>query len=342
MKRLLTIIFVAALLLSAGVPAARAMPRDVTSGCTVSRGRNAGTISVNSIPRVAGFTFIWSGRAYTTASDGTVKLPTKPQTCDLSEQFQAHTEPIGLPGGRSRAVFASWKRRNTSQYTAAFRIEYTVSLSFIDLQKRPMSPAKLESVRLKSSLGSHVDMKPGDTVWLTGSRVVPQPGGLVTKRVYWTVDTVKVLGVNVVVSGRDKFFPDRNSRPIAHLLFFNATFRAHDLLFGFGTGSGVKLRFPNGDVKEYKFGKSNRLSVDHLPRGDYKVTPVAPGLALGSPVAITRNQFVDVKVLSYLDILVIALAGIALAVGLVWVGRRSRARRDQENLEPPEPQLIQV
>jgi hypothetical protein len=339
-KRLLSIVFVTATLLSAGVPAAFAMPRDVTVTCADSRARGETTIAVNSIPRVAGFTFTWNGAAYTTASDGTVKVPTPPKTCDLSEQFQGHTQPIALPGNRSRAVFASWKRRSASEYSAAFRIEYTVALTYVDLQKRPMAASKLESVRLKSSLGSHVDMKPGDTVWLTGTRVVPQTGGLFLKRVYWTVDTVKVLGVNVVVSGRDKFYPDRNSRPTAHLLFYKATFRAHDLLFGFGTGSGVKLRFPNGKVEEYRFAKKSKIDVDHLPRGDYKVTPVAPGLALSSPVAITRDQFVDVKVLSYLDILVIAFVGIALAVGLVVLGRRSRARRDKEDLEPPETGLM--
>ena len=323
----------------AGASAASALPRAVTDTCVDSRARDQARISVNTIPRVAGFTFTWRGAAYTTASDGTVKLPTSPQTCDLSPDFEAHTQPIGLLGGRSRGVFAQWKRRSASEYTAAFRVEYSVSLTYIDLQKRPMAPAKLESVRLKSSLGSHLDMKPGDTVWLTGTRVVPQPGGRVTKRVYWTVDTVKVLGVNVVVSGRDKFFPDRNSRPTAHLLFFNATFRAHDLLFGFGTGSGVKLKFPNDKIEKYRFGKNHRLNVDHLPRGDYKVTPIAPGLALSSPVAITRNQFVDVKVLSYLDILVLSLAGLALAVGLVLLGRRSRSRREREQVEPQEQEL---
>ena len=106
-----------------------------------------------------------------------------------------------------------------------------------------------------------------------------------------------------------------------------------------GTGSGVKLKFPNDKIEKYRFGKNHRLNVDHLPRGDYKVTPIAPGLALSSPVAITRNQFVDVKVLSYLDILVLSLAGLALAVGLVLLGRRSRSRREREQVEPQEQEL---
>jgi hypothetical protein len=342
MKRLLTLVVTALTLLAAGAPEAFAasLPAQAANPCD-TRARTPTQVTVNTIPRVPGFAFTWRNATYTTGLDGTVKLPTTTR-CDISPEFQASDRPIALQA-RSRARFAYWKHRAATTYTAAFRIEYTVGFSYIDLQKRPMAPAKLDSVTLKSSLGSHLDMKPGDTVWLTGARVVPDPTGLLTKQVYWTVDTVKVLGVNVVVSGKNKFFPERNSRPVVRLLFFKATFRAHDLLFGFGTGSGVKLKFPNGKVEEYRFAKNSKIAVDHLPRGDYKVTPVAPGLALSSPVAITRNQFVDVKVLSYLDILVIMLAGLALAVGLVVLGRRARARREQEeNLEPPEPELIKA
>ena len=46
------------------------------------------------------------------------------------------------------------------------------------------------------------------------------------------------------------------------------------------------------------------MTLRALPRGDYRVAVDAWGLSGEQPLSITRDQVVELRVLSYLDILV--------------------------------------
>jgi hypothetical protein len=62
--------------------------------------------------------------------------------------------------------------------------------------------------------------------------------------------------------------------------------------------------------------------IDGLARGIYRVTVTdANGYAPATPIALSRDQDVELIVFSALDIGVLVSAGLFLSVGLLWLGR---------------------
>ncbi|HMB24129.1 MAG TPA: hypothetical protein VKP08_14900, partial [Anaerolineales bacterium] len=99
-------------------------------------------------------------------------------------------------------------------------------------------------------------------------------------------------------------------------------FTARDALFGFPIGSGIHMEYPDGEVQSYSFDPSEGYTIDGLARGIYKVTVTgANGYAPATPIALSRDQDVELMVFSYLDMGVFLAVGIFLSVGLLLLGR---------------------
>jgi hypothetical protein len=70
------------------------------------------------------------------------------------------------------------------------------------------------------------------------------------------------------------------------------------------------------------FGPNAELSIRSLVRGIYRVNVSgAPGISPISPIALSRDQDVQLLVISYLDIAIGAVLAAALGFGLVFIGR---------------------
>jgi hypothetical protein len=164
------------------------------------------------------------------------------------------------------------------------------------------------------------------------SRVVPLTGGLVSKALDYRIQSVMIGGNNVVNRAQQAFTPLTRRTMKVRVLFYSAKISASDRLFGFGIGSGIKLVFPDGAVQNVSFGNGHKLLLSALPRGNYRVSVHSWGLSAAQPLAITRDQVVELKVLSYLDIIVLITSVITIGVGLVVVGR-SPGRRAAANAE---------
>lgn len=225
-----------------------------------------------------------------------------------------------------RAEFVKWydrSRRPGGEIIATFNVERRVRLRYVDLDGRRVPTSRIGGAVLKASHGE-VTRIPADAlddaVWLQSSRVVPLQGGLEVKPLYYTLRRVDVRGSSVVNRSQLKFFPSREQSIDVPLLFYSARFRAHDHFFGFGIGSAIELEFPDGKRETYAF-VDGEVVIPSLPRGDYMVRVKAPGFSFLRPVAMSRDQDLDLEVLSYFDIAVVLLVGLGLTVGLLLVGR---------------------
>ncbi len=107
------------------------------------------------------------------------------------------------------------------------------------------------------------------------------------------------------------------------LLLYGARIGAKDAFFGFSVGKSVDLIYPNNRVEKISFDQNNEVFVDNLARGLYKVqVNGASGIAPVTPLAVSKFQQIDLKVLSTLDIALAFLSGLTLALGLLFYGRR--------------------
>ena len=204
---------------------------------------------------------------------------------------------------------------------------YAVQLSFLDLTGRTVASRDVDHVILRSSAGGRVDLPGGATAHLAGMRVVSLTGRLEPKPISWTVDSIWVAGANVVHRSQVRFRPNATRSLPVQLLFFSADVSGHDALFGFHVGHAALITGPNGKARRYNFGKGSHVHLARLPRGTYTVRIVGPGWSFERPVALSRNQDVDLEVLTWLDVAFAALVFGGGAVALVLIGRPHLRRR---------------
>jgi hypothetical protein len=268
-------------------------------------------LTVQTVPVLEGVPFIVGGRTFRTDALGrAVVVGPAPR---LADRIRIPDTEIA-PGVRAR-----FNRRKEGNYL--FDLLYRVRMSFRDPAGRPVNSDRVNSVTFKGSHGVRLTMKPGGSHWLQGIRVVTSSQGYRKKKLTWVVERATVEGSNVVNRNQQRFVPARTRNMLVALLLYPAQFSARDALFGFPLGSDVDITYPNGRVERHALGDDAEVSLPSLPRGQYTVSVVGPGITFERPVALSREQAVELEVLSYLD-LGLGLGVLAsLALGLLVLGR---------------------
>jgi hypothetical protein len=283
-----------------------------------------GTLEVQTLPPIPGVSFTVDGRTFVTDDHGFVRIDIDRWSPDLKEHIKI---PDTALGDGSRASFSRWfDWSNTLQddVIAAFFVDFPISYTFVDLQGNVVDPATIDSLTFKSSTGVSNTFKKGEHSgehMLRGSRVVPTQAGPINKNLYYTLESVKVRGSDVVNRAQQRYFPATEPNWTVQVRYFFVDFTARDAFFGFPIGSAVKLVEPDGTVEKKPFGPGANLRLGPLPRGEYQVSAMGPGFSPPAPLMLTRDQVVDMKIISYVDM---AFAGMVLAViafGLLFFGR---------------------
>ena len=286
-------------------------------------------LTVRTVPPLAGVNFLLGGRAFSTAADGSGQI-------SVSKSGRYHLEVLPWRTKAARATFIRWDNgifeagRNVTlprdnPLEAGFNVEQLVTPTFVDLEQHPVSARRVSAVTFKSSYGTTESfgeplgsVKP---VWVQASQVVRRPTGLEAKKISYVLESVMIDGSNVVNRGQQRFLVNREGWNLK-LLLYDARFQAVDALFGFPLGTGVTLEYPDGHTKLLRFSAADTVATGPLARGLYKVQVVgAHGMAPLTPVALSRDQAVELKVLSRLDMGAGLGLGLALALSLLLLGR---------------------
>jgi hypothetical protein len=275
-------------------------------------------------PTTPGVTIHYKDRRFVTGADGRVfiRAPRDLLTPRDRHRVKNHLDITSKeiePGVRVR--LARWYDKANRTFTAALDRFYRVEPRYTIQGGKPVDPSRIESITLKSRHGIRVTSEGAKPLWLHGKRIVPTLGQLAIKDIQWTVESVKINGQNVVNRSQQEFVPAVNRDMEVKLLFYRLKVSARDALLKFPIGSAVLLRYPNGKVERHEFESAGDLTFEALPRGSYKLRIEGPGYSFERPVSVSRNQEAELDVLSYLDIVLVALILIGIAVGLVFVGR---------------------
>jgi hypothetical protein len=295
-------------------------------------------LEIRTIPVVPGATFLLDGKRYVAGRDGTVqarvrdliavtgrmKVPAVHEAANIVARFkQWHGHLNAKPARKHGGILMK-------QLTATYDVYYHVKLSFADdLGRRPPDP--IRTVVLHASTGVVQSFTPTRATvqgrWIWGKRVVPYHDTLQVKPVYWVIDRVGIDGSNVVNQSQQKIFPAQAVNHVyrVRLLYYSAAIHVRDSLLPVDASSKVKLRFPDGSVRIYPLSHG-RLLLGALPRGHYDIKPVGFGIGFWAPVALSRDQVIDVRLISYFDLalVVIIVGGIAFALA---AARRPALRR---------------
>jgi hypothetical protein len=282
--------------------------------------------TIPSIPGVvvkfAGHRWITDKRGRVTVRIGTLapsptRRGTRPLSLEGTFRRAARVQGTVLPDGGIVRLERFYRTR------LAMKVYYKVRPRFVGIDGLPIDSRQVESYTLKSRHGIVLTHKGDETALLQASRVVPYTGELLSKDIEWSVERVMIDGTNVVNRAQQRFFPNKakgGALPVK-LLFYPARFTSKDAIFGFHVGSAVVLRYPNGKVRRHEFGRGGEVKLPRLPRGEYNVKVDGWGMSPERPVALSRSQDVDLKVISYLDIFLVGLLLAAVALGLVILPR---------------------
>jgi hypothetical protein len=231
-----------------------------------------------------------------------------------------------------RAVFSRWGDnafrpsrtidvRGATTVQVGFEVAYKVHLSFADLHGREVSPERVRAVTLSSTLGARDTFSAGRDRWMPGGRVARRAFGLEETHIQYSVESVIVDGASVVRRAQQRFLPAEKSRIRLRLLLYSARITARDVLFHRPTGSALVIKYPNG--KERRFAlPAEGIYLPALARGTYGLRAVASGMSPAVPLSVSKNQVLELRVVTLLDLVVMLGGGGAIMGLLVLLGRR--------------------
>jgi predicted RNA-binding Zn-ribbon protein involved in translation (DUF1610 family) len=242
-------------------------------------------------------------------------LPLETNSPDIQMAFGRWSDDYFVP---SREIEIPLKK----PLEVGLEVSYQVSQAFIDLDGKPVDPSRVTSITLKGSNGSTFTFEDNLPHWLPAGRVIRLNNGLEETKILYSVISVVIDGSNVVSQAQQRFYADPNDVWPVKLLLYAASFTAHDALFRFPIGTGIHVEYPDGDLQTFDFNSDQEHTLTGLARGIYRVTVTgAKGYAPPTPIALSRNQNVDLMVFSYIDLSVLLSIGVIMALGLLFFGR---------------------
>jgi hypothetical protein len=299
-------------------------------------------LTVQAVPALRGLDFSFEGHRYTSDARGRVRIPTTPGAHSLKALPWRHRD------WGTRVSFSRWgddsftpaRKIDVSGDTrieVGYGVSYRIRQTFVDLQNRPVDAHRVSTVTLASSLGERYRLPSNEAAWLEGTRVARRLNGLEKTLIRYSLMDARVEGSNVVNQAQQRFYVAKTPTLRIKLSLYSAHFSTHDLLFKTSIGSAILLTLPNGQVEEHPLDGNGEVTLRSLPRGEYGVkVKTGSGISLAVPVALSRNQEVPLKVISYVDLAVGFIVFASTSILLVF-SRRPYLRRKVLRVAAPPP-----
>ncbi len=286
------------------------------------------TVKVQTIPALPGITFQMDGNQFVSGADGSASVVVdKIGIYRLDVLLNLYNNPS------KEVLFGRWTEESYLPFRevqvptdeviqVGLNVFHRVSMNFVDLDGFPVDTNRISSITIKSIQGDVFVLRNGDPIWLPASRTARRLTGLEETDLLYSVISVVVDGSNVVNSAQQRFYALPDDNWSISLLLYTMNISAKDGLFASPVALSVNVQFPDGQVKNYPFGKSGSLAIHGLARGIYRIELVGvKGMKNIIPVALSRNQNVDVNEITYLDLAFVGIVGLGLVLGLIFYGR---------------------
>jgi hypothetical protein len=288
-------------------------------------------VAIYTVPPVPGVKFKLNHIIYTSDENGVVDL-----TVRTSGIYSLEVLPIdedNVPAN-TQLQFARW---NDNVFTASrkvyfprarrlevgFIVNYQMDQIFYDTTGERVDPARVSSMVIRG-IGNTYTLDGAGPVWLPSNRLTRRVGErLESQEILYYFRNVTIDGANVINRSEQRFHIRPNDTWPIQVLLYSVRFTARDAMFHFPIGKGIELTYPDGHVEKFFFDSNNaQLTIPSLARGSYsaKITG-AGGSAPPTPVHLSRDQDVELLMLSYLDIALIIGIPLSIALAFFFIGR---------------------
>ncbi len=245
----------------------------------------------------------------------------------------------------STAAVRTIRIPDTLRVTVGLEILYPIKFAFSASDGAAFAASDVPVVGIANGAGAEQELSGPAPYWLPANAIIRQVDGLVSTEVDYRIVSIPLDGADVVNRGQQHFVTDGPKTIQVQLLVFYLSVQGRDSLLRTAAGTTVKIISASGTTQVVTLDRDARATV-RLPRGVYRLAVGGSfGIPLTAPVALSRDQDVDVLLVSVLDIALVLAIAIALAVGLIVIGRPHVIRRpkggppsDVGDGDPPVPE----
>jgi hypothetical protein len=288
-------------------------------------------IAIYTVPPMPGIGFKLNHKIYVSDENGIAELDV-----NTSGIYSLEVLPIdedNLPSN-TRMAFERWNDNvftvnrqiylpRARRLEAGFIVSYQMNQKFYDTTGEPVDSKRVSSMVI-GGIGNTYTFDGAGPVWLPANRLTRRIGErLESQEIVYYFRNVVIDGANVINRSEQRFHirPD-DTWPI-QVLVYPVRFSARDAMFHFPIGRGIELTYPDGRKEKFTFDSNDKeIVIPALARGSYSAKIIGVGgSAPPTPVYLSRDQAVELLMLSYLDIALII--GIPLSIALVFffIGR---------------------
>ena len=284
-------------------------------------------LSVDTVPPLPGMVFEIDGTRFEAGADGVARVG-----LDRLGEHTLTVVPDAYRHPQQRVEFSRWSSEDFGptitiraplrvKLQAGFDVSYEASLEFVDPHGDLVDQARIDEVTLRNSVGAELTSADGQPRWYKAIRTIRRPAGLETVPVRYSVEGVTVDGANVVNVGQQRFGLEPGSVWSIEVLLYSVRLVPNDALFGFPVGGSVVLTYPSGATARSEVA-NGEVAANGLARGLYHVKlEGAPGWSPVTPIALSRDQEVRIRVITYADVAVVLMLGLSAALALLHIGR---------------------
>ena len=285
-------------------------------------------LTIATVPSTPNIPLIKVGRgaALKTGADGTVKV----SMTDVGQVALTLALPADGPDVRFRLdrwddgstdPVRTIRIPDTLQVTIGLQILHPVRFAFSAPDGTPVDAAYIPFVGISDGAGAEQALAGPAPYWLDANAITRLTNGLTSAPVDYRIVTVQIDGADVVNRGQQRFVVDAPETIDVELLVFNLAVHGRDALIKTPAGSKATITSTTGVTHVVDLDSHGDATI-RLPRGEYRlVLRSGLGVPLSTPVALSRDQGVDVLFVSFLDIAMAFGLALLAAVGLIVIGR---------------------
>jgi hypothetical protein len=288
--------------------------------------------AIYTVPPVPGLAFKLNDQTYVTDETGVANIEV-----GSSGVYTLEVMPIedGTLPSNIRMEFARWNdnvfTKNRQVYfprdrrlEVGFTVSYQVSQEFFDLKGVPVDPGRIDSITVRG-VGNTFTFDKAGPIWLPANRLTRRIGErLESEEILYYFREILVDGANVVNKSEQRFRIRPDDVGPVELMLYSVRFSARDAMFRFPIGKGIARTYPDGHTEEILFSDSEaaEVTISAMARGSYSARIIgAGGSAPPTPVHLSRDQNVELLMLSYLDIALIISIPLLIAITFFFIGR---------------------
>lgn len=216
---------------------------------------------------------------------------------------------------------------DTLSAVVGLQIARPVQFEFASSDGGPIAATDVPIVRITDEAGNQQALTGPGPHWLQTNAITRLSTGLTSSPVEYRVAEVPLGGQNAVNQGQQRFAASSPGTVKIALLAFNLEVRGRDALLKTPWGSKVTITDPAGAERVLDLDADSSTTTV-LPRGEYTVAiDGGYGLAITTPVVLSREQHADVLIITVLDIVLVVGIALILAISLILIGRPHFIRR---------------